>query len=111
MSICALCGGCSLHPSPFPLRSVALLPDLPDVFLRVPREVQVQRPARLPLGDRGIGILRIDDEDLNSSTESANSTSLIHCIASVGNCEQVHTSVLNFIFQHENVAGVRNLSK
>ena len=50
MSICALCGGCSLHPSLFPLHSVALLPDLPDVFLRVPREVQVQRPARLPLG-------------------------------------------------------------
>ena len=53
MFICALCGCCSLHPSPFPLRSVALLPDLLDVFLRVPREVQVQRPARLPLGDHG----------------------------------------------------------
>ena len=37
----------------------------------------------------GIEIPRIDDEDLNSSTESTNSTSLIHCIASVGNCEQV----------------------
>ena len=37
----------------FPLRSVALLPALPDVFLRVPQEAQVQRPARLPLGDRG----------------------------------------------------------
>ena len=43
----------SLHPSPFPLRSVALLPALPDVFLRVPREAQVQSPVRLPLGDRG----------------------------------------------------------
>ena len=43
----------------------------------------------------GIEIPRVDDEDLNSSTESTNSTSLIHCIASVGNCEQVHTSVLN----------------
>ena len=43
----------SLHPSPFPLRSVALLPALPDVFLRVPREVEVQTPVRLPLGDRG----------------------------------------------------------
>ena len=43
----------SLHPSPFPLRSVALLPALPDVFLRVPREVEVQSPVRLPLGDRG----------------------------------------------------------
>ena len=42
----------SLHPSPFPLRSVALLPALPDVFLRVPREVEVQIPVRLPLGDR-----------------------------------------------------------
>ena len=43
----------SLHPSLFPLRSVALLPALPDVFLRVPREVEVQSPVRLPLGDRG----------------------------------------------------------
>ena len=32
----------------------------------------------------GIEILRIDDEALNSSTESTISTSLIHCIASVG---------------------------
>ena len=32
----------------------------------------------------GIEIHRIDDEDLNSSTESTISTSLIHCIASVG---------------------------
>ena len=53
----------------------------------------------------GIEIPRVDDEDLNSST------SLIHCIASVGNCEQVHTSVLNLIFQQAKVAGVGNLSK
>ena len=59
----------------------------------------------------GIEIPRVDDEDLKSSTESTNSTSLIHCIASVGNCEQVQTSVLNLIFQHANVAGVGNLSK
>ena len=59
----------------------------------------------------GIEIPRVDDEDLKSSTESTNSTSLIHCIASVGKCEQVHTSVLNLIFQHANVAGVGNLSK
>ena len=59
----------------------------------------------------GIEIPRVDDEDLNSSTESANSTSLIHCITSVRNCEQVHTSVLNRIFQKAKVAGVRNLSK
>ena len=56
----------------------------------------------------GIEIPRVDDEDLNSSTESTNSTSLIHCIASVGNCEQVHTSVLNLIFQQAKVAGVGN---
>ena len=56
----------------------------------------------------GIEIPRIDDEDLNSSTESTNSTSLIHCIASVGNREQVHTSVLNLIFQQANVAGMEN---
>ena len=59
----------------------------------------------------GIETLRIDDEVLNSSTESTNSTSLIHCIASVGNCEQVHSSVLNLIFQQAKVAGVGNLSK
>ena len=58
----------------------------------------------------GIEIHRIDDEDLESSTESTISTSLIHCIASVGNCEQVHTSVLNLIFQQVNVAVVVNLS-
>ena len=50
----------------------------------------------------------IEREDVRSST---NSTSLIHCIASVGNCEQVHTSVLNLIFQQANVVGVGNLSK
>ena len=59
----------------------------------------------------GIEIPRIDDEDLRSSTESTNSTSLIHSVASVGNCEQVHTSVLNLIFQQASVAGVGNLSK
>ena len=58
-----------------------------------------------------IEIPRIDDEDLNSSTESTYSTSLIHGIASVGNCEQVHTSVLYLVFQQANVAGVWNLSK
>ena len=59
----------------------------------------------------GIEIPRIDDEDLNSSTESTNSTSLIHSKASVQNCDQVHTSVLNLIFQQAKVAGVGNLSK
>ena len=59
----------------------------------------------------GIEIPRIDDEDLNSSTESTNSTSLIHCIASVRGCEQVHTLVLNLIFQQANVAGVKERVK
>ena len=54
----------------------------------------------------GIEIPRIDDEDLESSTESTNSTSLIHCIASVRNCEQVQTSVLHLIFQQAKVAGL-----
>ena len=58
-----------------------------------------------------IGRPLVDDEDLNSSTESTNSTSLIHCIASVKNCEQLHTSVFNLIFQQAKVAGVGNLSK
>ena len=59
----------------------------------------------------GIEIPLVDDEDFKSSTASTISTSWIHCIASVGNCEQVHTSVLNLIFQQANVAGVGNLSK
>ena len=59
----------------------------------------------------GIEIPCIGDEDFKSSTESTISTSLIHCIASVGNCEQVHTSVLHLIFQQANVAGVGILSK
>ena len=58
-----------------------------------------------------IEILRIDEEDLKSSTESTNSTSLIHNISSVSKCEQVHTKVLNLIFQQANVAGVENLSR
>ena len=35
------------------LRPTVLLPALPDVYLRVQREVEVQPPVRLPLGDRG----------------------------------------------------------
>ena len=58
-----------------------------------------------------IEIPRVDDEDLKSSTDSTIYTSLIHCIASVGNLEQVHTSVLNLIFQQAKVAGVGTLSK
>ena len=59
----------------------------------------------------GILIPLTEHEDLRSSTESTISTSLIRCIASVGNCEQEHSSVLNLIFQQGNVAGVVNLSK
>ena len=59
----------------------------------------------------GIEIPGVDEEDLNSSTESTNPTSLIHCIATVGNCEQVHTSVLNLLFHRINVVDVVNLSK
>ena len=58
----------------------------------------------------GIRIPHIANEDLKSSTESTIST-LIHSIASVGNCEQVHTSVLNLNFQQANVADVGTLSK
>ena len=57
----------------------------------------------------GIRIPLTDDEDFKSSTDSTISTSSIHCIASVGNSEQVHTSVLILIFQQANVAGVGNL--
>ena len=59
----------------------------------------------------GPGVPLIEREDLRSSTDSTISTSLIHSMASVGNCEQVHTSVLNLIFQQANVVGVGNLSK
>ena len=59
----------------------------------------------------GPGVPLIEREDLRSSTESTISTSLIHSIASVGNCEQVRTSVLNLIYQQANVPGVGNLSK
>ena len=52
-----------------------------------------------------------EHEDFGSSTELTISTSLIHSVASVGKFEQEHTSVLNLIFQHENVCGVVNLSK
>ena len=59
----------------------------------------------------GIEIPRVDGENFKSSTESTNSTSLIQSIASVRNCEQVHTSVLKCIFKQASVAGVVNLSK
>ena len=59
----------------------------------------------------GIRIPLTEHEDFKSSTESTNSTSLIHSIVSVGNCDQVHTSDLNLIFQQANVADVENLSK
>ena len=52
----------------------------------------------------------IEHEDFRSFTDSTISTSLILSIASVGNGEQVHTSVL-LVFQQANVAGVVNLSK
>ena len=46
--VCPLpCVLCSL------LRLTVLLPALPDVYLSAQREVQVQPPVRLPLGDRG----------------------------------------------------------
>ena len=63
---------------------------------RVDRQVTQKFGPRVPL---------IEREDLRSST------SLIDSITSVGNCEQVHTSVLNLIFQQANVVGVGNLSK
>ena len=41
----------------------------------------------------GVRIPLIRHEDLRSSTDSNNSTSSIHSTASVGNCEQIQTSV------------------
>ena len=61
--------------------------------------------------ESGPGVPLIEREDLRSSSDSTISISLIHSIASVGNCEQVHTSVLNLIFQQANVVGVGNVSK
>ena len=54
----------------------------------------------------GVRIPLIEHEDFESSTDSTISTSLIHSMASVRNCEQVYTSVLNLIFQQPNVADV-----
>ena len=59
----------------------------------------------------GPGVPLIEREDMISSTDSTISTSLIHDIASVENCEQIHTSNLNLIFPQANVVGVGNLSK
>ena len=59
----------------------------------------------------GIRIPITEHEDLRSSTHSTISTSLIHSIASVGNCENVNTSVLNLIFQRANVACLREFVK
>ena len=55
----------------------------------------------------GIRIPFTEHEDFISPTDSTISTSLIHSMASVGNCEQV----LNLAFQQANVAGLGNLSK
>ena len=52
----------------------------------------------------------IDRENLNYSTESTISTSLIHDMASEGKSEQAETCFLNLIFHHQNVEGVGNLS-
>ena len=59
----------------------------------------------------GPGVPLTEREDLRSSTDSTISTSLIHGTASVGNCEQINTSVLNLIFQQVNVVDVVNLPK
>ena len=59
----------------------------------------------------GIRFPLIEHEDVRSSTDSTISTSLILGKPSVGNYEQVHTSVLNLIFQQANVACVVNLSE
>ena len=54
MCTCVLRLSCFLLALSCPLlRPTVLLPALPDVYLTVQREVQVQPPVRLPLGDRG----------------------------------------------------------
>ena len=54
MRTCVLRCGCFLLACLCSLlRPTVLLPALPDVHLSVQREVQVQPPVRLPLGDRG----------------------------------------------------------
>ena len=54
MCTCVLRCGCFLLARLCSLlRPTVLLPALPDVHLSVQREVQVQLPVRLPLGDRG----------------------------------------------------------
>ena len=68
-------------------------------------QVEVEREKKVKEGAHD------DEMTRHSSTDSTNSTSLIHRIASVGNWEQVHTSVLNLTFQQAKVAGAGNLSK
>ena len=51
-------------------RLTVLLPALPDVHLRVQREVQVQPPVRLPFGDRGH--IRLRDTPHSSRVHQGN---------------------------------------
>ena len=71
----------------------------------------MQSSRRAPQKSGTGAIPWIEHEDFRSTTELTISTSSIHSIASVEKFEQEHTSVLNLVFQHENVRGVENLSK
>ena len=65
--VCPLpCVLCSLP------RLTVLLPALPDVHLSAQREVQVQPPVRLPLGDRGHIRLRDTPHRLKSTRKQFN---------------------------------------
>ena len=58
-------------------RLTVLLPALPDVQLSAPREVHVQPPVRLPLGDRGHIRLR-DTPHKTRVTSETHASSSVH---------------------------------
>ena len=98
----------SLHPSPFPLRSIVLLPALPDVFLRVPREVEVQTPVRLPLGDRGHFRPR---DTPHRSILSVVTLNLLSegCVFTTRHC--IELCEISSVFRHEVLSNFNNIQQ
>ena len=96
-----------------PLFELFVPPDWPFFLRRVLWMIRfsVEAIFASSTSKSGVRIPLTENEDFKSSAESTISTSLIHSISSVWNCEQVHSSVLNLLFQQANVADVVNLSK
>ena len=76
-------------------RLTVLLPALPDVHLSAQREVQVQPPVRLPLGDRGHIRLR-DTPHINEIVWSAKAREgPAKAVDLVGLCERLRVSLMD----------------